>query len=149
MPNPRRKVDFTGIEQERVTYRIDGATITFDPAADYGSPLVGRAVELSADETVALANDNGPVHGRLELVEADGMCVVTTDGYVTLPGGQGATLTPGRPIVGALGAAGARGHIKQVAPAADTPTQADVNAAALGRGRIVRAGDPTKVVVRL
>ncbi len=149
MPNPRKKVDYTGIEQERVTYKIDGATIIFDANADGGSAAVGRAVEISADDTVALANDNGPVHGRLELVEADGMCVVTTDGYVTLPGGQAAVLTPGRPIIGALGAGGARGHIKQAPAASATPTQAEVNAAAVARGRIVRSGDATKVVVRL
>lgn len=149
MANPRRRVDYTGIHQERVTYKADGVTIAFDQNASNGAAVAGRAVAVSADDTVALANDNDPVLGRLELVEADGMCTVTTAGYVTLPGGDAATLTPGRQIVGALGAGAARGFIKSIPAPGGAYAQAEAAAIANGRGAIVRAGDPTAVVVKL
>jgi hypothetical protein len=67
---------------------------------------------------------------------------VQTRGFMTLPGGNGATLTVGGAVVGALGAASAEGYIRVAAPA----TLADV---AVQRGVIVNNDVTTAVAVEL
>ena len=57
MANPRNTVDFTDIDAKRETYKIDNSTITYSATEDGGSAMVGLAVELSADDTVALTQD--------------------------------------------------------------------------------------------
>jgi hypothetical protein len=115
MGNPRNVVDFTGIDQTRVTYLIDNSTIVFDRTKSGGSAGVGLAVRFNDDKTVALVADGEIIEGRLELVEADNKAVVTVDGFVQLPAGQGATVTQGLKQVGALGAASAKGFIRDAA----------------------------------
>jgi hypothetical protein len=141
MPNPRNIVAYEGIAPVYATYLIDGSTITYDATKAGGSAQVNLAVVLSASKTVALTQDASAVHGKLILVEADGKCTVQTGGYCTLPGGASATLTPGSRVVGALGAANARGYIRSVAAA----TLAEV---AVARGEIVDAATATAVVVK-
>lgn len=142
MPNPRKAVEFEGIGLLTATYKIDNVTITYSATAAGGSASVGLAVTLSADDTVALTQDGDAVEGKLLSVEADGMCVVAVGGYVPLPGGASATLTRGTAIVGALGAASARGYIRSAA----SGTAAELIKC---RGRIVRNGTTTAVVVHL
>jgi hypothetical protein len=137
--NPRGDVDFTGLSPRRVSYKADGADIVFSQDQPNGSAVAGRAVTMSGPKTVRLAGDGDPVEGKLERVERDGVAVVNTDGFDTLPGGAAAALTPGRKIVGALGAGGARGYVREAA-GADA-----LNA----RGGIVDASDPANVIVRL
>lgn len=140
MANPRNTVDYTDIRPIRATFIADGTTITFDRTEEYGSAQAGLAVNLSASKTVQLVGDGEPVLGQLELVEPDGKCTVRIGGVLTLPGGSGATLTPGSKIVGDLGASSAEGYVRSVAAA----TLAEVAVAA---GKILDASDATAVQV--
>jgi hypothetical protein len=142
MPNPRKSVEFEGIGLLTATYKIDASTITYSATVAGGSAGVGLAVTLSADDTVALAADGDAIEGKLLSVEADGMCTVQVGGYCTLPGGASATLTRGGAIVGALGAASAKGYIRSAA----SGTAAELVKC---RGALVRNGTTTAVVVRL
>lgn len=144
MPNPRKFADRTDNYLPEQTYVIDGVTITYDGAQPNGAAatMIGKAVSLSADGTVQLAADADAVLGKLLRVEPDGMCVVRERGHVTLPGGNGATLTRGVAIVGALGAASARGYIRIAASA----TAAEI---VKQRGTIVANTDTANVEVLL
>lgn len=142
MPAGRNQVDYTDIDYSGLTYKIDNVTITYDVTKAGGSSQVGLAVFLSANDTVALTQDGTAVEGKLLKVTDDLFCTVQTDGYCTLPGGVAANLTLGKKIVGALGAASARGYIREVA----TATTAELGLAA---GSIINNADATAVVVEL
>lgn len=90
------------------------ATIVYDATKEGGSDQVGLAVSIESDNLVTLVGDGENVLGKLLKVEADGFCSVQHSGFMTLPGGDGATLTAGLKIVGDLGAANAEGYIRAV-----------------------------------
>lgn len=142
MADPRATVaiDDLGVER-KVTYLIDNNTITYSSSQVNGSASVDLAVTFSAPKTVALAADGESVVGQLEQVFADNTCIVKIGPRLVLPGGNGASLTLGKAIVGALNASSAKGYIREVATA---------TAAELGRcrGIIEDAGTTTAVVVR-
>lgn len=142
MADPRTVLDYTELQAEYAPAIIDGSTITYDPTKIGGSASVGLAVTLSSDGTVALCADGDPVYGVLTEVEYDSKCTVQVEGYVQLPGGASALLTPKLKFVGALGASSAKGYIRAIAVA----TLADV---AAGRGMIVDHSVTTAVWVRL
>lgn len=142
MATGRDQVDYTDIDIEAITYKIDNSTITYDATHANGSAQVGLAVTLSANDTVALTQDGNAVEGKLLKVEADNFGLVQVGGFTTMPAGSGATVTRGKAIVGALGAASARGYIREVA----TATAAELG---VQRGRIVNNADTTAVVVDL
>ena len=138
----RTNVSNIGVGGQYRTYKIDASTITYSATAAGGSSQVGLAVTFSADDTVALTADGSAVIGKLILVESDGKCNVMTDGTMTLPGGDSATLTVGATIVGALGADSAKGYIRSAA----SGTAAEWVKA---RGRIENNDTTTAVVVTL
>lgn len=140
MSDPRNDVRFEGIGYQAETFKIDDSTITYDADEVNGSAVVGKAVTLSADDTVALAGDGELVLGKLIKVESDDKAVVQTGGYCDLPGGTGATLTVGLKIVGDLGGGGGtdKGYIQAVS------TQDTVS-----RGIIINNDTTTAVVVKL
>lgn len=142
MANPRKTVNFSRIKPLDATFIIDASTITYDVTKANGSAQVGLAVTLSGNNTIKLTEDGEFVLGKLLKVEADGMATVQVGGFVDLPGGASASLTRGKAIVGALGAASAKGYIREVATA---------TAAELGRqrGYIHDVADTTKVGVYL
>jgi len=142
MTDPRATVVRKGIKPEIETYTIDGSTITYDStkAGGAAATMIGKAVTLSTHGTVALAADADPILGELVQVEWDGACSVKTRGYLSLPGGNGATLTPGTKIVGALNASSEKGYIRTCAAA----TLAEVNKS---RGLIIDASVTTAVEV--
>ncbi len=146
MPNPRDIVDFTGLAEpsDYSTFKTDNSTIVYDATKANGAQatMIGKAVTLSADDTVALAADGDAVVGKLIKVEADGKATVQTGGHMTLPGGNAATLTRGLAIVGALGAASAKGYIRAV----NSAVAAEL---AKARGFIHRNTDTTAVFVKL
>lgn len=142
MADPRDDIRFEEIGALNVTYKIDNSTITYDATKVNGSAQVGLAVTLSAGGTVALADDGDPVEGKLITVEADGKCVVQAGGYMTLPGGNAATLTEGQAFVGDQNASAEPGYIRDV----NTAVAAELGGA---RGRIVDADVTTAVVVAL
>ncbi len=142
MANPRAITDKEGIDVRRATYSIDNSTITYDKTKAFGSAQAGvnLAVTLSGNDIVALVADADAVLGILELVEPDGKCTVSVGGHLKFKKGNGATVTVGKHIVGALGAASAKGYIRDVATG---------TAAELGKQRGVIediSGDPTIVV---
>ncbi|KPV54851.1 hypothetical protein SE17_01165 [Kouleothrix aurantiaca] len=149
MPNPRDTVEFDGINAHYVTMKCDGSTIVYDNSKPNGSAQIGLAAAVSADKTVALTQDGDPVFGKITKVEIGNFCVVQRRGGMKLPGGNGATLTAGRRVVGALGASSARGYIRAVAAATGSYVQGTMQDALNGRGEIVDASDPTAVALFL
>ena len=142
MANPRDTVSFVGIDPVYVTFKIDNSTIIYSATANNGSSQIGLAVTFSADDTVALTADGDAVAGKLIMVSADNKCTVQIEGGMTLPGGASATLTRGSAIVGALGAASAKGYIRTAASA----TAAELIKA---RGMIFNNADTANVTVFL
>lgn len=140
MASGRNQVDYTDIDYDALTLKIDNVTIIFDATKANGSAQVGLAVTFSADDTVALCADGDFVLGKLLKVADDLFCTVQHEGFCTLPGGASAALTRGKPIVGALGAASAKGYVREVATA---------TAAELGKmnGRIINVADAANVVI--
>lgn len=140
MADPRDAVNFDGIGEQRETYLIDDSTITYDATKANGSAQVGLAVTLSAAKTVALTQDGNGVLGKLIKVTPDKKAVVATKGYLKFPGGNGASLTRMKAIVGALGPASARGYVREVA----TATAAELGVC---DGKIIDASDTANVIV--
>lgn len=136
MTDPRAAVNHLSKYRAK-TYPHD-ATIVYDSTEENGSAQVGLAVSIESDNLITLVGDGENVEGKLIKVESDGFCVVQVEGEMTLPGGDGATLTAGLKIVGDLGAAAAEGYIQAVA------AQHTVS-----RGTIIDASVTTAVVVRL
>lgn len=142
--DPRDKCGYDGVDAHYTTYDHDNS-IVFDDAingAAGGSAQVGRALTLVNSHTVGLADNGQMIVGKLILVETGGKCNVQDGGYMPLPGGAAAALTPGRKIVGAQGPGGAKGYIREVAVAVAAELRD-------GRGEIVDATDTTAVVVKL
>lgn len=142
MANVRADVSLKGIKVTRATYIIDDSTITYEATVANGTSHVGKAVTLSDDNTIALAGDGVAIEGGLVSVSADGFAEVEISGGVELPAGDGATLTNGKKIVGDLGAASAKGYIREV----NTATAAELGVA---RGRIIDNSTTTAVLVML
>jgi hypothetical protein len=149
MANPRKTVDFTGIQYHADTYIGDGSTILYDPLQPFGSAQAGKWVSLSADMTVQLANDADDLVGRVELVEPDGMVVVQTGGYALAPAGASAAVTRGKKICGALGAASARGYVRAIPVPGASYVQAEAVAGAAGRHAIIANGTTTALLIKL
>lgn len=123
-----------------------GGSITYDRTDEGNSPEFGRACTLSGNSEVDLVGDGEAVLGRLLKVEKDPtftyVATVQIGGVAYLPGGSGATLTRGKKIVGDLGAASAKGYIRDVA----TGTAAELGVA---RGVILDISDTAAVPVLL
>lgn len=137
MADPRDGVVFDGIGYEAETFSHDG-TIVYDATKANGSAQVGLAVTLAAAKTAGLVGDGEFVLGKLIKVELGGKCVVQTGGHMELPGGDGASLTPGKKIVGDLGVGSAEGYVREV----NTEH-------AVSRGAIIDASTPAATVVRM
>ncbi len=141
MSDPRATVVLDDVgEFEAYTFLIDNSTITYSSSQVNGSASVGLAVKLSAAKTVALAGDGDAVIGKLIQVFADNTATVQVGDILVLPAGNGASLTLGKKIVGALNASSAAGYIREVA----TGTAAELGKA---RGAILDAGTTTAVKV--
>lgn len=151
MPAGRKQVDYTDIRYDAITMKIDGVTIVHDGTRARGASaaMLDKAVSLSANDTVQLTADGEAVFGKLLKVESDGFCTVQRWGIASLPAGAAATVTLGRSIVGALGAANARGYVRQTVSPAGVYTQAELVEQARGRGTIINNADTAAVVVDL
>lgn len=143
MPDPRATLSSEGIDAEYKTYAIDNSTITYDATKANGAAttMLDKAVTLSGNDIVALCADGDPVIGRLDAVTSDNYARVQVEGFTSLPGGASAALGLGLVAVGALGAASARGYIRQAASgtAAETIKSGPT---------IENAADTTAVVVQ-
>lgn len=145
MANPRAIVAHDENNVKRDTFIIDNSTITYDKTKPFGSDQAGKqlAVTLSGNDTIALCADGDSILGILEKVEADNMAVVALLGggaFLGFKKGNGATVTRGTTIVGALGASSAKGFIRSAA----SGTAAELIKA---RGCIVNNADDNNVVV--
>lgn len=142
MPDPRNVISLESIDANYVTLIPDGATIVFDITQLDGAAVttIGQAVSLSGSSTVQLTADAQGVIGKLISVESDLKCTVQFEGFMRLPGGLAATLTLGSSIVGATGAAAARGFIRSAAGAVAAEL-------ILMRGRIIDVTDTTNVQI--
>lgn len=145
MASVRTAADRTGTgNPDPKTYLIDNVTIVYNATLAGGTAAVNllKAVSLSADGTVQLASDGEAIVGQLILVESDNKCTVQTHGTVFFPAGAAAAVTRGKTIVGALGAASAKGYIREAA----SGTAAEL---VLARGQIIANGTTTAVEVNL
>jgi hypothetical protein len=142
MPDPRNVISVESIDANYVTLLTDNATIVYDATQIDGAAVttIGFAVSLSAASTVQLTADAQGVIGRLNLVESDNKATVQFEGFMRLPGGLAATLTLASSIVGATGAAAARGYIRSAAGAVAAEL-------ILMRGRIIDNSDTTNVQI--
>lgn len=142
MPAGRNQVAYDGIGYDAITVKIDNSSIVYDQtqAGGAAAAMIGKAVTWAADDTVALCADGDYVLGKLLKVTDDGFATVQNDGFLTLPAGLAATVTRGTKIVGATGAAGAKGYIRNAASA----TAAEL---VKMNGQIVNVADPTAVMV--
>lgn len=141
--DPRARVDFTGIDFHATTYKY-GSTIVYSDtlAGGAAATMIGKAVSLTTDDTVDLCQDADRIVGKLLSVDNDGFCAVQDDGVCKLPAGASATVTVGLPIVGALGAASARGYVRAAAGNSDTEARDAM-------GRIINNDVTTALVVDL
>lgn len=114
MADPRNTVSSVGLRIETETFAIDNSTIVYDGTKVGGADatMLGKAVAMSAADTVKLVADGDLVIGKLLAVESDNKALVQVEGTCTLPQGNGATTTFGKKFVGALGAASAKGYIR-------------------------------------
>lgn len=64
---------------------IAGAGIAYDITQRNGSIHVGKAVMLSAEDTVDLCSVNSQIFGKLIKVENDNFCTVQDEGYCDIP----------------------------------------------------------------
>lgn len=123
-----------------------GGDITYARTSEGQTPEFGRACTLSGDSEVDLCADAEAVLGRLVKVEKDPtytyVATVQVSGFMALPAGDSATITRGKKIVGDLGAASAKGYIRDVA----TGTAAELGVA---RGIVVDEAAQTAVIVLL
>jgi hypothetical protein len=143
MSDPRLTVSFNEIGFLTASFKGDGTHVNYTAGVEGGCANVGLAVTLSAAGTVDTAGDGEAVVGKLLKVESDDVATVQVAGFMTLPGGDSASLTRGKRIVGAVAAStAAEGCIREVA----TATAAELGVA---RGFIVDATDPTATVVWL
>lgn len=115
MANPRKIVGpLDGVGYKALTFFVDGVTIAaFDATVADGSTSAGLAVALidGTQNTVELVAAGQEILGRLDHVESDGIAVVQVQGECKLPQGNAVDVVRGDRIVGALGAASARGYI--------------------------------------
>lgn len=151
MPAGRNQVAYEGIRYDAITKKIDNSTITFDATKANGSAAVGLAVTIvpGTVDAVALVADGDRVLGKLLKVEADGFCTVQDTGFVSLPAGSGATVTPGQPVVGDLGASSAKGYIRDAVAIGSSFAQAELVERSKARGVIHNAETTTSVWVDL
>lgn len=116
MPGTGRKQnDYTDINYDAITMKIDNVTITYDVTQVRGASatMIGKAVGYAAAaDTVQLVSDGDAIAGVLLEVFQDGFCTVQHRGFAPLPLGNAATATPGVAAVGALGTAAAKGYIR-------------------------------------
>lgn len=151
MPAGRNQVSYEGIRYSGVTKKIDNSTITFDATKVNGSASANLAVTLvgNNNDQVALVADGDRVLGKLLKVEPDGACLVQDRGFVSLPAGNGSTVTTGQPVVGALGASSAKGYIRNAVAIGSSFAQAELVERSKARGLIHNAEVATAVWVDL
>lgn len=148
MADPRAATRYDSEGQTLLTFKYD-STIVFSATTDGGSASINLAVTMVGNSQVGLTQDGNMIVGKLKRVEADGYCTVQVEGGMTLPAGNGATVTNGSKPVGALGAASAKGYIRNAAALTGSYVQTTQQDAINARGFIIDASDSTNVAIWL
>jgi hypothetical protein len=133
--------------QRMLTFKADGADITFSAASPNGSAVVGRAVMLSAAGTVRLTGAGSAVLGQLVKVEWDNMCTVMTEGVTELPKGDNA-IAVGDQIVGDTLSA-VRGYIRGAAAPGAAYAEAAADDSSVAAHKVLDATTATAIEVLL
>ena len=95
------------------TFQGDGTTIKYDITKPNRSEAVGKAFKINADGNGELVGDGDEIDGKVIAVDDDHKFTAAyMFGGLTLPLGDGETVSRGDKIVGALGASAAKGHVK-------------------------------------
>lgn len=95
------------------TFQGDGSTIKYDSTKPNRSDAVGKAFKINDDGKGELVGDGDEIDGKVIAVDDDHKFTAAyMFGGLTLPLGNGATVTRGDKVVGALGPSSAKGHIK-------------------------------------
>ena len=95
------------------TFQGDGDTIKYDITKPNRSDAVGKAFKINDDGKGELVEDGDEIDGKVIAVDDDHKFTAAyMFGGLTLPLGNGATVTRGDKVVGALGASNAKGHVK-------------------------------------
>ena len=95
------------------TFQGDGDTIQYDITKPNRSEAVGKAFKINDDGKGELVGDGDEINGKVIAVDDDHKFTAAyMFGGLTLPLGNGATVTRGDKVVGALGASNAKGHVK-------------------------------------
>jgi hypothetical protein len=136
-----------GIDGSFITFDGDGSTIVYDKTKPGGSAAVGLAASISSDHTAQLTNDGDVVLGKVVAVEADGKCTIQFEGVMALPAGNAITVVSGKKVVGALGAASARGYIRNPVAIGGTFAQGAATDNGNGRGLVLDASTQTACLV--
>ena len=117
MADPR-SVSRKGVNAETLPVVVDNSTIVYDATKKGGCARVetgNNAVTWTDTQgVVKLAVDGEAVCGVLLLVEKDLCATMQVEGQATMKGGDGAALTPGTAIVGAVRSA-VGGYIRDAA----------------------------------
>lgn len=151
MADPRDAISLVGIRPLRVTLTIDNSSITASATAAGGSAQVGRAVGLSADNTVELLQANNPLLGKLisvNVADSDLRCTVQVGGFMELPKGDNYAGSPGDRLLGDTLSA-ADGYVKEVGAVGTAFAQAELQAILDGRGIVYDDSDANNVVAHL
>jgi hypothetical protein len=120
------------------TIQGDGSTIKYDITKKNRSDAVGKAFKINADSKGELVADGDEIEGKVIDVEDDHKFTAAyMFGGLRFPLGDAQTVSKGDRIVGALGAASAKGHVKaastvaantDLAAVSGAPTEAEHNA---------------------
>ena len=95
------------------TFQGDGDTIKYDITKPNRSDAVGKAFKLNDEGIGELVEDGDEIDGKVISVDDDHKFTgAYMFGGLTLPLGDGETVTRGDKLVGALGASSAKGHVK-------------------------------------
>lgn len=125
------------------TFQGDGDTIKYDITKPNRSDAVGKAFKINADGKGELVEDGDEIDGKVIAVDDDHKFTAAyMFGGLTLPLGVNATVARGNKVVGALGAGGAKGHVKSVTELtalAAIGSDTDVDAAGEVRAEINKA----------
>ena len=135
------------------TFQGDGTTIKYDIAKPNRSDAVGKAFKLNGDKA-ELVEDGDEIDGKVISVnDKHQITGAYMFGGLALPLGNGATVTRGDKVVGALGPESARGHVKgaptlPASPADEAALSTAVTATLKGSGKVVES-DTTHALVAM
>lgn len=137
------------------TFQGDGVTIKYDITKPNRSDAVGKAFKINADGKAELVGDGEEFDGKVidGVNDKHQFTGAYMFGGLRLPLGEGATVTRGDKLVGALGPSNAKGYVKAAPAIPASPTDeatlsAAVTATLKGNGKVLKS-DTTHALVAM